>query len=89
VASYNRWAEYEAGTLTPPAVVQRDSDTPSGWLVWVWSGAMIHGPFKYGAWDAATETATLALAVSQDPPPPDTFTITGEDGEVLTGEVPV
>jgi len=40
----NRWAEYRAGTLTPPAVVQRDTMPDGRVLLWVWDGASIIGP---------------------------------------------
>ena len=36
----NRWKEYEAGTLTPPAIVQHD-EINGEHLVWVWTGIKI------------------------------------------------
>lgn len=40
----NRWAEYRAGTLTPPAVVQRDTLADGSVLLWIWDGESIVGP---------------------------------------------
>lgn len=40
----NRWAEYRAGTLTPPAVVQRDTLADGSVLLWIWDGETIVGP---------------------------------------------
>lgn len=51
----NRWAELRAGTLTPPAVVQRDTGQDGGGLLWIWDGESIVGPVsrKSDADDAA------------------------------------
>ena len=51
----NRWAEFRAGTLTPPAVVQRDTGQDGGVLLWIWDGESIVGPVsrKSDADDAA------------------------------------
>lgn len=51
----NRWAEFRAGTLTPPAVVQRDTAPDGSVMLWVWDGASIVGPVsrKSDADDAA------------------------------------
>ena len=46
MASENRWAEYNAGTLTPPVVVQHDTLASGEHLVWVWTGERIQGPFS-------------------------------------------
>lgn len=40
----NRWAEFRAGTLTPPAVVQRDTGLDGAVLLWIWDGNSIIGP---------------------------------------------
>ena len=40
----NRWAEFRAGTLTPPAVVQRDTGPDGTVLLWIWDGISIIGP---------------------------------------------
>lgn len=40
----NRWAELRAGTLTPPAVVQRDTAPDGAVMLWVWDGKSIIGP---------------------------------------------
>jgi hypothetical protein len=49
----NRWAEYNAGTLTPPAVVQHDQIGDEH-LIWVWDGARIRGPFSRATYDEQT-----------------------------------
>lgn len=51
----NRWAEFRAGTLTPPAVVQRDTAPDGSVMLWVWDGESIIGPVsrKSDADDAA------------------------------------
>lgn len=54
--SINRWAEYNAGTLTPPAVVQQDQ-IGSEYLIWVWNGTAIEGPLSRSSFD---ETAFVA-----------------------------
>jgi len=54
--SINRWAEYTAGTLTPPAIVQQDQ-VGSEYLIWVWDGTQIEGPMSRRSFD---ETAFLA-----------------------------
>jgi hypothetical protein len=53
--SINRWAQYTAGTLTPPAVVQQDQ-VGSEYLIWVWDGKQIDGPLSRTSFD---ETAFL------------------------------
>ena len=40
----NRWAEYRAGTLTPPVVVQRDIVLNGSAMLWIWDGESIIGP---------------------------------------------
>ena len=87
MASENRWAEYNAGTLTPPVVVQHDTLASGEHLVWVWTGERIQGPFSRLTYGAAEEAALLILAPTLDPPPPDTFEITGEDGTVIEGQL--
>lgn len=56
----DRWAEYQAGTLTPPVVVQHDQ-LGSEHLIWVWTGTQIMGPFSRPSYD---ETAIVAQAVA-------------------------
>jgi len=46
----NRWAEYRAGTLTPPVVVQHDVDGADH-LIWVYTTAGIKGPYKRTTYD--------------------------------------
>lgn len=85
----DRWAEYNAGTLTPPVVVQHDTlyvGTPNEeHLIWVWTGARIQGPFSRSTYDASVESVLLILAPTLDPLPPDTFEILAEDGETIEG----
>lgn len=60
MSTVNRWAEYEAGTLTPPVVVQHDVVTGEH-LVWVWcTDLRIRGPLSPPA--GATEADVLAYA---------------------------
>jgi hypothetical protein len=54
--SINRWAEYNAGTLTAPAIVQQDQ-VGSEYLIWVWTGTQIEGPLSRSSFD---ETAFMA-----------------------------
>ena len=54
--SVNRWAEYNAGTLTPPAIVQQDQ-VGSEYLIWIWTGTQIEGPMSRSNFD---ETAFMA-----------------------------
>jgi hypothetical protein len=79
----NRWHEYEAGTLTPPVIVQHD-EVNGEHLVWVWTGKAIRGPVSRREWNAEIEAAVLAIDFD---PAPDTFEITSEDGTVITGEL--
>lgn len=82
----DRWAEYNAGTLTPPVVVQRDT-VNGGHLIWVWTGRRILGPFQRASWDASVESAILAFATSIDLADPDTYAILCEDGFTIRGFV--
>lgn len=82
----DRWAEYDAGTLTPPVVVQRDTLFGEH-LIWVWTGKRIIGPFTRKQWDASVEAEVLASAVAADPADPDQFQILCEDGETISGFV--
>lgn len=41
----NKWREYEAGTLTPPAIIQHDYDGTEH-LIWIWTGTRIVGPLS-------------------------------------------
>lgn len=55
----NRWAEYNAGTLTPPVVVQHDV-LPSGEnLIWIYTPDGILGPYSRATYDEATFTAEI------------------------------
>ena len=54
--SINRWAEYNAHTLTPPAVVQQDQ-IGSEYLIWVWNNTLIEGPMSRTSFE---ESAFLA-----------------------------
>lgn len=55
----DRWAEYNAGKLTPPVVVQHDICGDEH-LIWVWDGKAIQGPFSRSVFD---EKAVIADAV--------------------------
>lgn len=56
----NRWAEYNAGTLTPPAVVQHD-EVSGEHLVWVYTGHAVVGPVSRRAYD---ENAIVAEVIA-------------------------
>jgi hypothetical protein len=49
----NRWAEYDAGTLTPPVVVQQDK-LGNEYLIWLWTGTGIVGPMSRTSFDEGT-----------------------------------
>lgn len=59
----NRWAEYNAGTLTPPCVVQHDFVSGLH-LVWVWDGSRITGPYSREKYDEQ-ELLDMASAIDQ------------------------
>lgn len=63
----NRWAEYKAGTLTPPVIVQHDQ-VGDEHLVWVYTAGGIVGPFSRTTYDEATTLAEIveALAVAEE-----------------------
>ena len=55
----NRWSEYNAGTLTPPVVVQHDV-MPSGEnLIWIYTIEGILGPYSRTTYDEAAFTAEI------------------------------
>jgi hypothetical protein len=54
----NRWKEYDAGTLTPPCVVQHDVLGKEN-LIWVWTGTEI----KSFSRDTFDEESILADAM--------------------------
>lgn len=54
----NRWAEYNAGTLTPPAVVQHDQ-IGGEHLVWVYAAGRIVGPYSRSRYDESTTLAEI------------------------------
>lgn len=55
-------------------------------LVWVRTDAALHGPFSRPTYDQTVDDELLALAPTLDPVM-DTFTITGEDGETIEGQL--
>jgi hypothetical protein len=57
----NRWAEYDAGTLTPPVVVQQDQ-VGGEYLVWLWTGTSIEGPMSRTSFDEAAFIAQWQAA---------------------------
>lgn len=65
----NRWAEYEAGTLTPPVVVQHD-EVAGEHLVWVYASVEdgVLGPYSRRTYDDVTTMAGImdALEVAEE-----------------------
>lgn len=59
----NRWAEYRAGTLTPPAVVQHDQ-TGDEHLIWVYAAGGIVGPYSRSHYDEATTLAEIVESLT-------------------------
>lgn len=80
MASENRWTEYNAGTLTPPVVVQHDSFANGTHFLWVYTTMGGIRFFARESWDADVETALLALADQAGRPE---YEITCEDGTVV------
>lgn len=66
----DRWREYEAGTLTPPCVVQHDCVNGEH-LIWVWDGITIHGPLSRPEYDEASCIAHVAFVRAEPPRVPD------------------
>ena len=60
----NQWRDYEAGKLTAPAIVQVDY-TGKEYMIWVWDGASIQGPFSRPGYDEKEITATAAAIAAQ------------------------
>ena len=63
----NKWREYEAGTLTPPAIVQHDYDGTEH-LIWVWTGTQIVGPLSRNTYDE-TDILNIVAELEQMPQP--------------------
>lgn len=61
----NKWREYEAGILTPPAIIQHDYDGVEH-LVWVWTGTRIVGPISRTIYD---ENAIIETAITSEQTP--------------------
>lgn len=53
----DKWADYKAGKLIPPCVVQHDVVRDEN-LIWVWDGVNIQGPFSRAKYDEAEILAT-------------------------------
>ncbi len=62
--SINRWAEYNAGTLTPPAVVQQDQ-VGTEYLIWVWTGTQIEGPISRSNFNEAAFRADFTALLAE------------------------
>lgn len=63
----NRWPEYNAGTLTPPAVVQHDQIGEEH-LIWVYTAGGISGPYSRRSYAEVTTLAEIveALAAAEE-----------------------
>jgi hypothetical protein len=61
----NRWEEYRAGTLTPPAVVQHDH-LPNEHLVWIWDGEKVRGAFYREEYDEAAILADVQAMIAAE-----------------------
>lgn len=61
----NQWRDYEAGELTAPAIVQVDY-TGKEYLIWVWDGSTIQGPYSRAGYSEKEILAT-AQAVKDAP----------------------
>jgi len=59
VLAVNLWPEYNAGTLTPPVVVQHDTMPSGEHLIWVYTASGILGPYSRTTYDEATFTAEI------------------------------
>ena len=75
----NQWRDYEAGKLKAPAIVQVDY-TGKEYLIWVWDGLTIQGPYSRAGYSEKEILAT-AQAIKDAPKaaPVDT-----ENQEVVT-----
>lgn len=62
----NRWREYEAGTLTPPAIIQHDEQNREH-LIWVWTGTQIIGPLSRREYNEQNiiDTAVASAQIEQ------------------------
>lgn len=69
----NRWAEFRAGNLTPPTVVQRDTGPDGAVLLWIWDGNSIIGPVsrKSGLVDDGAVAVEVRDVVRNRPAPRD------------------
>ena len=79
-SSENRWAEYRAGTLTPPVVVQHDTLDSGENLAWVYTTTGIRGPFSRSAWNQTIATELIATAEALGLPQ---YEIICEDGTTI------
>lgn len=61
----DRWAEYDAGTLTPPAVVQHD-EVAGEHLIWVYTGHAIVGPLSRRTYDEPAIVAEVIAALEAE-----------------------
>lgn len=76
-----RWVEYDAGTLTPPCVIQHDI-VRNEHLIWVWDGTAIHGPLSRPSYDEASVCAEVVSMSAAEVPvvPEPTYTVICDDG---------
>jgi hypothetical protein len=68
MATENRWAEYNAGTLTPPVVVQHDTTTGGLHLIWVYTVDGIFGPYFRPSYETTafiTEFIEIQAAIEE------------------------
>ena len=61
----NQWKAYGAGKLTAPAIVQVDY-TGRDYLIWVWDGSSIQGPYSRAGYNEKEILAT-AQAMKDTP----------------------
>lgn len=82
----NKWQEYRGGKLTAPAVVQVDQ-CGKEYLIWVWDGASIQGPFSRTTYNEAEIKSTAMVIKAQEPTvqvEPENSEITALKAEVAT-----
>lgn len=77
----NRWPDYNAGTLTLPAIVQHDTMPTGEHLVWVAvAQGVIAGPYSRTSYD---EASVIVDAVASAAPPAPEYAVECEDGTVV------
>jgi len=60
----NRWPEYNAGTLTPPVIVQHDIAPLGEHLIWVYAVGGILGPYARPTYDEAAIIAEVVAMLT-------------------------